>query len=56
MGDAGENVTSAEIKRGGLPLERSRFSRLLASFGLGELPNPLLTRGKPHARGSQPGH
>lgn len=27
--------------------ERSRFSQWLASFGLGELQNPLLTRAKP---------
>lgn len=27
-------------------VERSRFSRWLASFGLGELQNPLLTRDK----------
>ncbi len=25
-----------------LPVERSKFSRWLATFGLGELPNPLL--------------
>ena len=27
--------------------ERSRFSQWLASFGLGELQNPLLTRARP---------
>jgi hypothetical protein len=26
------------------PVERSRFSQWLASFGLGEIPMPLLTR------------
>ena len=30
-------------------VERSRFSQWLASFGLGELQNPLLTRGRPAA-------
>jgi hypothetical protein len=29
--------------------ERSRFSQWLASFGLGELENPLLTRTRPPA-------
>jgi hypothetical protein len=28
-------------------VERSRFSQWLASFGLGELQNPLLTRSRP---------
>jgi hypothetical protein len=30
-------------------VERSRFSQWLASFGLGELQDPLLTRGRPPA-------
>ena len=30
-------------------VERSRFSQWLASFGLGELQNPLLTRARPAA-------
>jgi hypothetical protein len=30
-------------------VERSRFSQWLASFGLGELQNPLLTRTRPPA-------
>jgi hypothetical protein len=30
-------------------VERSRFSQWLASFGLGELQNPLLTRARPVA-------
>jgi hypothetical protein len=38
-------------------LERSRFSQWLASFGLGEFQNPLLTRARPpatpHRRASQ---
>jgi hypothetical protein len=29
------------------PAERSRFSQWLASFGLGEFQNPLLTRARP---------
>jgi len=30
-------------------VERSRFSQWLASFGLGEFQNPLLTRARPPA-------
>ena len=30
-------------------IERSRFSQWLASFGLGEVQNPLLTRTRPPA-------
>lgn len=33
-------------------VERSRFSQWLASFGLGELENPLLTRARPPRRGT----
>jgi hypothetical protein len=33
-----------------LPPERSQFSRRLASFGLGETPDPLLTRARPPAK------
>ena len=32
-------------------VERSRFSQWLASFGLGELQNPLLTRARPPVPG-----
>jgi hypothetical protein len=43
---------------GELPLEptveRSRFSQWLASFGLGELQNPLLTRARPPAPRRRP--
>jgi hypothetical protein len=36
-------------------VERSRFSQWLASFGLGEFQNPLLTRARPPApRGRRP--
>jgi hypothetical protein len=37
----------------GSPVERSRFSQWLASFGLGEMPHPLLTRG--HVPSAKPG-
>jgi hypothetical protein len=37
---AGEPVVEPTV-------ERSRFSQWLASFGLGELQNPLLTRARP---------
>jgi hypothetical protein len=38
-----------------LPTERSKFSRWLASFGLGETPIPLLRPRKPprHLRGGE---
>jgi hypothetical protein len=35
-------------------VERSRFSQWLASFGLGELQNPLLTRARPQAPRRRP--
>jgi hypothetical protein len=35
-------------------IERSRFSQWLASFGLGELQNPLLTRARPPAPRRRP--
>jgi hypothetical protein len=31
----------------GLPVELSEFSQRLASFGLGEAPDPLLTEARP---------
>lgn len=49
-GDSGTNDvpgdgTAAEpVVRATNPVERSRFSQWLASFGLGEIPMPLLTR------------
>ena len=44
---ATENAAASD---GALPepaVERSRFSQWLASFGLGELQDPLLTRARP---------
>jgi hypothetical protein len=35
-------------------VERSRFSQWLASFGLGEFQNPLLTRARPPAAPRRP--
>ena len=35
-------------------IERSRFSQWLASFGLGEFQNPLLTRTRPPAPRRRP--
>ena len=35
-------------------IERSRFSQWLASYGLGELQNPLLTRARPTAPRRRP--
>jgi hypothetical protein len=36
-----------------LPVELSEFSQRLASFGLGESPDPLLTEARPPARRSR---
>jgi hypothetical protein len=33
-----------------LPVELSEFSQRLASFGLGEVPDPLLTEARPPAK------
>ena len=42
---AAESGGAAEpLVRAAIPVERSRFSQWLASFGLGEIPMPLLTR------------
>jgi hypothetical protein len=38
-----------------LPVERSRFSRLLARFGLGELTDPILRPTKHPAERGHPG-
>ena len=40
---AGENVAK-------LPAELSEFSQRLASFGLGEVPDPLLTESRPSGK------
>jgi hypothetical protein len=41
-----DDSTSAE-SRPELPIELSQFSQRLASFGLGETPDPLLTEARP---------
>jgi hypothetical protein len=43
--DAGGTVT--DPKPGTAPIELSEFSQRLASFGLGEVPDPLLTEARP---------
>ena len=49
-GDSGTNdvlesgAAAEPVMRAANPVERSRFSQWLASFGLGEIPMPLLTR------------
>jgi hypothetical protein len=45
---AGETTTGEATERATNPVERSRFSQWLASFGLGEVPMPLLTRRRAH--------
>jgi hypothetical protein len=44
-GAEGPNGTGAE-----LPVELSEFSQRLASFGLGEAPDPLLTESRPPSK------
>lgn len=44
----GSNEVEAEAE---LPVERSEFSQRLASFGLGEAPDPLLTESRPPSNG-----
>ncbi len=41
---------SAENKVAKLPAELSEFSQRLASFGLGEVPDPLLTESRPSGK------
>jgi hypothetical protein len=40
-------VSPASIDAAGLPGKLSEFSQRLASFGLGEAPDPLLTEARP---------
>ena len=42
--DPSEDATEASVN---LPVDLSHFSQRLASFGLGEAPDPLLTESRP---------
>jgi len=42
------------LDENGLPVELSEFSQRLASFGLGETPDPLLTDGRPPVKRRTP--
>ena len=44
----GDTSADESTVRATNPVERSRFSQWLASFGLGEMPMPLLTRRRAH--------
>jgi hypothetical protein len=44
---AGEDRSPGAVER---PVELSDFSQRLASFGLGEAPDPLLTEARPPAK------
>lgn len=46
-GAEGSNVAGAGAE---LPVELSEFSQRLASFGLGEAPDPLLTEARPPSK------
>jgi hypothetical protein len=42
--------TNAAVAGAELPVELSEFSQRLASFGLGEAPDPLLTESRPPSK------
>lgn len=49
--DTGEVVTEPKpADAAELPVELSEFSQRLASFGLGEAPDPLLTQASPSSK------
>jgi hypothetical protein len=49
--DTGEVVSHPEAAEAAeLPIELSEFSQRLASFGLGEAPDPLLTEARPPSK------
>jgi hypothetical protein len=49
--DTGEVVSDPKIAdQAELPIELSEFSQRLASFGLGESPDPLLTEARPPSK------
>ena len=52
--DLADKAECAEVSNGagaaGLPVELSEFSQRLASFGLGEAPDPLLTETRPPSK------
>jgi hypothetical protein len=47
-GNGGADASSSDAVE--LPVELSEFSQRLASFGLGEAPDPLLTEARPPAK------
>lgn len=47
--EGADQADAPEAKRE-LPVELSQFSRRLASFGLGEAPDPLLTEARPPSK------
>ena len=51
---AGGVASPALSKAGELPGELSQFSQRLASFGLGEAPDPLLTEARSKAKRRSP--
>ena len=46
----GTRTTSSLADQAELPVDLSQFSQRLASFGLGESPDPLLTEARPPAK------
>jgi hypothetical protein len=48
--DADAETLSEEEAPAALPIDISEFSQRLASFGLGETPDPLLTESRPPSK------
>lgn len=48
--DSVEKTEDVDVSGAELPVELSQFSQRLASFGLGESPDPLLTESRPPSK------
>jgi hypothetical protein len=48
--DTGEIASDSKAAAGAVPVDLSEFSQRLASFGLGETPDPLLTEARPPSK------
>jgi hypothetical protein len=44
------DAEASEVEAGQAPVDLSQFTQRLASFGLGESPDPLLTEARPPAK------
>jgi hypothetical protein len=48
--DSVDKTEDVDASEAALPVELSQFSQRLASFGLGEAPDPLLTESRPPSK------